>query len=341
MVAAERSFRLPDLLSICPLKDSTNSHYKEAAAESRAWINSYNVFTDRKRAFFVQGSNELLCSHVYSYAGYEQFRTCCDFVNLLFVVDEVSDDQDGKGARATGKTYAQAMKDKHWDDGSLLCKITKDFRARFVRLAGPNNTRRFVELCEAYTNCVGREAELREQGKVLDLTSFIPLRRNNSAVLLCFSLVEYILGIDLPDKAYEDSDFMDAYWAAADFVCWSNDVYSYDMEQAKGHTGNNIVTVLMNDKGFTLQEASNYIGEHCNKLMKQYIATKGRLISRGYSSDRDEWRFIEAIGQWMIGNLVWSFETQRYFGTQHLNVKATRLVTLRPCENSDSNAGLN
>jgi len=77
-----RQFRLPDLLSTCSLKDETNPYYKEAATESRAWINSYDIFTDRKRAFFIQGQNELLCSHVYSYAGPEQLRTTCDFVSL-------------------------------------------------------------------------------------------------------------------------------------------------------------------------------------------------------------------------------------------------------------------
>jgi len=40
--------------------------------------------------------------------------------------------------------------------------------------------------------------------------------------MLCFALVEYILGVDLEDKVYEDTTFMDAYWAACDYVCWSN-----------------------------------------------------------------------------------------------------------------------
>ncbi|TFK40242.1 isoprenoid synthase domain-containing protein [Crucibulum laeve] len=332
MINRSRQFILPDLLSCCPLKDATNPYYKEAAAESRAWINSYNIFTDRKRAFFVQGSNELLCSHVYAYAGYEQFRTCCDFVNLLFVVDEVSDDQNGQDAHATGMVYVKAMQDPSWDDGSILAKITKEFRARFVRLAGPNNTRRFVHLCEEYTKCVGKEAELREQGQVLDIKSFIPLRRNNSAVLLCFCLVEYILGIDLPDTVYDDPIFMNAYWAAVDLVCWSNDVYSYDMEQSKGHTGNNIVTVLMKEKNISLQEASDYIGVHCKHLVDQYLTAKAQLPSRGFSSNSDAARFIEALSHWMIGNLEWSFETQRYFGSRHTEVKNTRLVILRPRE---------
>jgi hypothetical protein len=54
------------------------------------------------------------------------------------------------------------------------------------------------------------------------MEEFIPLRRNNSAVLLCFALVEYILGIDLPESMYQNTTFLKAYWAACDHVCWSN-----------------------------------------------------------------------------------------------------------------------
>ncbi|KIK10094.1 hypothetical protein K443DRAFT_126876 [Laccaria amethystina LaAM-08-1] len=333
MLSSKRQFVIPDLFACCPLQDATNPFYLEAAAESRAWINSYDIFTDRKRAFFVQGANELLCSHVYAYAGYEQFRTTCDFVNLLFVLDEVSDDQNGKDARATGRIFVQAMQDTSWDDGSVLAKITKEFRIRFLRLAGPKNAQRFSDLCEQYTQCVAREAELRERGEVLDLESFIPLRRNNSAVLLCFALAEYILGIDLDDGVYEDSAFRDAYWAACDFVCWANDVYSYDMEQAKGHTGNNIVTVLMNEKNLTLQQASDYIGVYCSDLVERYLTAKTRLSP---SLGLGPTRFIEALAYWMIGNLEWSFETVRYFGAKHAEIKMTRAVCLRPREIPDN-----
>ena len=81
-----RQFRLPDLFTHCTWKASTNPYYEEAAAESRAWINSYDIFTERKRAFFIQGQSELLCSYVYQYAGYEQFRTTCDLVRFSYQV---------------------------------------------------------------------------------------------------------------------------------------------------------------------------------------------------------------------------------------------------------------
>jgi hypothetical protein len=121
-----RSFFLPDLFAVCPLKGSTNPHYAAAARESSEWIDSYNLFTDRKRAYFIQGSNELLVSHTYPYAPYEQFRACCDFVNLLFVVDEVSDEQGGKDARSTGNVFLNVMQDPEWDDGSALASMTRE-----------------------------------------------------------------------------------------------------------------------------------------------------------------------------------------------------------------------
>jgi hypothetical protein len=96
------------------------------------------------------------------------------------------------------------------------------FRTRFLLHAGPRNVRRFINLWELYTDAVAKEAELRERDQVLDLESFTLLRRDNSAVLLCFSLIEYALGIDLEDEVYEDVNFMDAYWAACDYVCWTN-----------------------------------------------------------------------------------------------------------------------
>ena len=91
-----------------------------------------------------------------------------------------------------------------------------------MRRAGENNARRFFNLCKEFTQAVGLEAKLREQGQVLGLKEFIPHRRHNSGVLLCFGLVEYIHGVDLDDKVYEDPMFIEAYWAACDYVCWSN-----------------------------------------------------------------------------------------------------------------------
>ena len=121
-----QQFVLPDLFALCPIKGSTSPHYERAAAESSAWVESHDILSARKWAEFMSNSNELLVSHTYPYAGYEEFRTCCDFLNLLFVVDEISDEQNGSDAWLTGQIFLNAIRDPKWDDGSKLAKISKE-----------------------------------------------------------------------------------------------------------------------------------------------------------------------------------------------------------------------
>ena len=96
------------------------------------------------------------------------------------------------------------------------------FRERLLRHAGPGCFARFLGHCEAYVEAVAVEAELRERDELLDTTSYMALRRENSAIRLCFGLFEFVLGVDLPDLVFEDPAFMNLYWSAADMVCWSN-----------------------------------------------------------------------------------------------------------------------
>lgn len=127
MIQSPSHFVLPDLFSLSSaFQYASNPFWKRGAIESRRWVDSYAVFADRRRAFFLQGQSELLCSHSYPYAGYEEFRTCCDLVNLLFVIDELSDEQCHSDARRTGDIFLQAMRDPTWSDGSKLARMTAE-----------------------------------------------------------------------------------------------------------------------------------------------------------------------------------------------------------------------
>ena len=57
------------------------------------------------------------------------------------------------------------------------------------------------------------------------------------------------------------------------------------MEQSMGHLTNNILTVLQREKGFNLQEASDYVGVHFKELVDQFETNKARLPSFGTGLD--------------------------------------------------------
>ncbi|KAI0320270.1 terpenoid synthase [Amylostereum chailletii] len=325
-------FILPDLVAhSTAFTDATNPHWERAAAESKEWVNSYKVFADRRRAFFLQGQSELLVSHAYPYAAYQEFRTICDFVNLLFVIDEISDEQGAGDARLTGDIFLHVLRDPTWTDGSKVAHITKDFVNRLLVTIKPNTLRRFIDRCQAYIDAVVEEASLRERNEVLDLTAFTILRRENSAVRACFSLIPYALGIDLPDEVINDSVVHRLHLAGVDMVCWANDLYSYNMELSSGLAGNNFVTVLMRTQDMDIQSACDYAGVVYKALMDSFVADKARLPSFG-AVDADVLRYVEASQQWAIGNIVWSFETPRYFGANRHEIKKTRMVPLKPVD---------
>ena len=119
------SFVLPDLQALTPFPASCNPHYAAVAAESSSWIAGFpDVLSDVKRTIFLKSLCELLCAHTYPYAGYEQFRTICDSISMLFIIDEISDDQDEVGAWKTGSALYNARKDPKYEDETTLGKMS-------------------------------------------------------------------------------------------------------------------------------------------------------------------------------------------------------------------------
>lgn len=236
-----RSFVLPDLEGMVPFQFSSNPHFKRAAAESAAWIDSFNIFRDRKRAEFIQSCTELLVSYGYPTADYEAFRTCCDFMNIIFLLDEVCDDQDGSDARTTADIFLLGLRDEReyniespfysivrqyvlfllLNERSVTSACTR-FRARFVKRASWQCQQRLWNLSESYLNSLAVEAHYKEQGVILDVGEFMTLRREVSAARICYGLFEYVHGVDLPDEVFDDQTFMNMYWAGIDMIGFAN-----------------------------------------------------------------------------------------------------------------------
>ncbi|KAJ8581544.1 hypothetical protein M405DRAFT_868588 [Rhizopogon salebrosus TDB-379] len=61
--------------------------------------------------------------------------------------------------------------------------------------------------------------------------------------------------------------------------CWSNDLSSYNVEQAMGHTGSDILIVLVREGNMNIQEAAERIGILFKQVMARFLKDKSRLSS--------------------------------------------------------------
>lgn len=101
------------------------------------------------------------------------------------------------------------------------------------------------------------------------------------------------------------------------------------MEQAReGHSCSNIVTVIMKEKGLSLQDTVDFVGADFAALLNGFAADRKRLPSFGSQTDRDVAKFIDALETWIVGNIRWSFSTMRYFGRDHEEIQRTLVVKL-------------
>jgi len=130
-------FTLPDLPGICqdPFSPSLNPHYGAIASESKAWIDSLGILSGEKQRYFSTSAFEFLAAHTYPHADREGYRSCCDYLNTTFILDDYSDDEGGKGARLMADSFMNALRDPTWDDGTPFARMARELVYSYSHLA--------------------------------------------------------------------------------------------------------------------------------------------------------------------------------------------------------------
>src|ERR1700761_905919 len=107
-------------------------------------------------------------------------------------------------------------------------------------------------------------------------------------------------------------------------------MYSYNIEQASGHGGHNIVTVVMNEKGVDLDGSLNWLADYHGQVLSNFQAQYRLLPSWSPAVDADVNTFVERLAYGIRGIDCWSLETERYFKERGPEIKEHRRVTLLP-----------
>ncbi|KAG5723434.1 Germacradienol/germacrene D synthase [Termitomyces sp. T112] len=334
------SFILPDLLSHCTYPLIYHPDGDEIAKQSVEWLESNCPDLSAKGRHALHGLKAgELTAFCYNNTTPERLRIASDFLTYLFHLDDIS---DGMMTRETGVLSDVVMNALWFSDRYMPTnapgkeqpaeelnpgKLARDFWARCIVDASPGAQERFKEAFERFFESVNIQAKERDAGVVSDLESYIDLRRDNSGCKPCFALIEYTLDIDLPDCVVEHHIFQELNRWANDLVAWSNDIFSYQVEQACGDSLN-MVAILIKHHGHTLQSAVDYVGDLCAQTIAGFQRDREQLPSWGPQVDAMVEKYVEGLQNWIVGSLYWSFQTHRYFGTNGAEVKKTRVVPL-------------
>lgn len=100
-----------------------------------------------------------------------------------------------------------------------------------------------------------------------------------------------------------------------------------------------MIVIMMHHHGMALQEAVDFVGDLCKKSIDRFMEDRARIPSWGPEIDVQVQAYVQGLADWIVGSLHWSFDSERYFGKEGLQVKKNRIVELAPVRISDLRAG--
>ncbi|KAF8483210.1 terpenoid synthase [Gautieria morchelliformis] len=344
------TFQLPDLTSHCQFTLTCHPNGGIIGKASAEWYqNGCSDFTDKKRKDLIGLKADVLAGYVYHDTDDEHLRVVCDFMNFIFLLDDVSDGLLTKDTKVLAHIVSNALQNPHSYRRILangmelpeqepdVSKLARDFWARCIHDAALGFQARFSKSLASYLTAVRTQAYERDKGVIPSLDSYMIARCDNSGLWPLMDCFEYTLRIDLPGYVINHPVINILKQYVNEFVAWSNDIFSFKAEQARGDNYN-MVAILMEHHDLDVQGAVDHIADLCRQIIPAFCKSRAELPSWGPEVDKDVSRYIRGLESWMSGSLHWSFITERYFGPEVLEIKQSRVITLIPPEGFMANS---
>ncbi|EIW84717.1 terpenoid synthase [Coniophora puteana RWD-64-598 SS2] len=320
MVANAETYILPNTLDSWPWKRPINPYYAKVKAEATAWMHALQPFKNPKsQAAFDKGE---FC---------DDLRTGCELMFFFFIIDEYTDVEDGKVTREMIGIVRDALEhpcDPRPEGEVVLGEMTRQFWERASQLATPSAQHHFMFQIQRYLQAVVDQADDRDAGRCRSVKDYLTVRRPGCGVDA--NQLPYEAALDIPDDVYFHAQIEELRLHATDMSLIDNDMFSYNREQSTGDENHNLITVIMHERGCSLNEAFQIAAGLHMDAQRAFQEKMKSLPSWGPEIDRAVGEYVEGMAVWTRGHNQWSYECGRYFGSRGLEIQQTEVVPLLP-----------
>ncbi|KAI9433169.1 terpenoid synthase [Lactarius indigo] len=315
-----------------------NPHYDEVQEETAAWIRSSGVLSPQTQETYDRYDINLLASLLYPLHDKDRLRTCCKIMSLVVVFDEFTNTPREGDMQVMISTmmgvalnpYTPRPKGE-WIGGELARQTWE----LTIKTASQQSLNRFIKAGSAGAQAMVQKAADRRQKRIRSVEEYFEVRRDSIGARPALALIE--LDMNLPKEAVQHPVIEEMTMLAIEMVILDNDIASYNVEQARGEDGHNIITVVMLEHKTDIQGAMNWVDERHKELEAKFMDLYENKIPKfGEPVDTELARYVDGIGNLVRANVQWSFESERYFGKEAAEVARTRWVTLLPKESPES-----
>lgn len=261
-----------------------------------------------------------IVGYVYPDAPVDRAVACSLWCNWLFFFDDVhdedfseSDDMDRVRTRMIRYLALLAGMPTAGGPTDPLERLTVEFRARALALAGEEWLSRFCDTTSDYLFLGALPAiQNWRSNRIPSLKEYELQREHDTAVLTTLDLIEVANGVTLPADVLASKDLAIARSACARTIGYFNDIVSYPKEVLRHKNPNNLVHVLMHEKGIDLREALMQASELTNEAASEQLRATNRILARLPEGPHPVRTYLDAMRAWQRGNIDFSLEGQRY-----------------------------
>ncbi|KAK7048258.1 isoprenoid synthase domain-containing protein [Favolaschia claudopus] len=334
---AQRVYYLPHTLHNWPYARLMNTYYRQAQAQSVAWLESFHPFFPQEQHVFNKCDLSLLSALTFPKASLYDLRSCCDLMHTFFTLDEYTDALGPSDVKALCDATMEAIEnpDKPRPEGeNIIGEIARQFWRRAAVDVPRPCQERFVNTWRTYLDSVVEQAERRSNSYICTMKEYLAARRNNIGSYSTFVLLEICLGLDLPHEVMAHPLIVALNRDATDMIILANDMCSYKKEVLANDADYNAVTVVMVNEHTDIAGGIQWISDYHDEIVEHFLRVREDVINKNgfpsWGTDIDDQvaKYIDGLGQWIRGHDEWNFGSGRYFGARGLEIQKTRAVAI-------------
>ena len=157
------------------------------------------------------------------------------------------------------------------------------------------------------------------QNRIPDPIDYIEMRRKTFGSDLTMSLSRLSQGGEIPMEIYYSRPMRSLENSAADFACFTNDIFSYQKEIEFEGEIHNCVLVVQNFLNIDIPQAVEIVNNLMTARAQQFqhiVKTELPALFEDFNLDESTreklMKYVEKLEQWMCGVLKWHTKVDRY-----------------------------
>lgn len=300
-----------------PFRSAIHAYADLVHANTVEWLHGFQLLKEKPTyCRFYDTKIGRLAARFHPVAPLDDLQLISDWYGWMFYWDDLRDETDiGKHpdvlAARNGRLLEILASSKRPTDDPLAHALS-DLRERLLAKATAGEwMRRFVKSVKEHFDSTVWEATNRSMGIVPDIEMYIRMRPVTGGLKVDTQFVDIAEHAFPSSEVWRDHLVRRMSQASDNAVCWANDIFSLDKEIQRNDV-HNLVLVLQQTEGCTLQAAVRHAIEMCNAEVQVFVESCAQLQPfDGHVDDRLE-RFVAILQARMRGFVDWAQESGRY-----------------------------